>query len=157
DSESFLDAVRWAGDSGASVITCSVIMPGWGDGEGGGPVHAALTKLLGDGDRRTDMLCFACAGNTAKRHWSGPFSRGVGAWHEWTPGRPSNALTPWGGERVSLELSWRADVDFEIAVTTAEGQTAAHYIPTKPGEGRHNARVRFEPDLSKTYHVKVRQ
>jgi subtilisin family serine protease len=157
DPETFLDAVRWAGESGASVITCSIIMPGWGDGEGGGPVHAALTKLLGDGDRPADILCFASAGNTAKRHWSGTFTRGADGWHEWIPGRTTNALTPWGTELVSLELSWRAEADFEILVTTSDGQTTAHCLAAMPGEVRHNARVRFQPDLSKSYRVSVRQ
>src|SRR5262249_42389946 len=34
----FLDAVRWARQQGARVLTCSMIMPSWSDGEGGGPV-----------------------------------------------------------------------------------------------------------------------
>src|SRR5436190_636996 len=51
--ERFLDAVRWARQQGARVVTCSVIMPSWSDGEGGGPVHDALTKILGAGVNRT--------------------------------------------------------------------------------------------------------
>src|SRR5205085_4028339 len=46
--DQFLDAVRWAIAEGAHVITCSIIMPTWSDGEGGGPVHAELNRLLGD-------------------------------------------------------------------------------------------------------------
>src|ERR1700722_16505616 len=47
----FLDAVRWARRQGARVVTCSVIMPTWSDGEGGGDVHRALAEILGQGDR----------------------------------------------------------------------------------------------------------
>ena len=71
--QKFLDAVRWAVSQGARVISCSIIMPTWSDGEGGGPVHAALKRLVGDGSRPGDVLFFACAGNTADRHWSGAF------------------------------------------------------------------------------------
>ena len=42
----FLDAVQWARQQGARVVSCSLIMPTWSDGEGGGPIHEALTKLL---------------------------------------------------------------------------------------------------------------
>src|SRR6266542_176992 len=34
----FLDAVRWAKEQGAKIISCSLIMPSWSDGEGGGAV-----------------------------------------------------------------------------------------------------------------------
>jgi hypothetical protein len=71
---SFLDAVRWARAEGARVVSCSLIMPGWSDGEGGGETHRALSKLLGPGLAPHDLLCFASAGNTALRHWSGDFT-----------------------------------------------------------------------------------
>src|SRR5262249_1612196 len=69
----FLEAVRWARKQGARIISCSVIMPGWSDGEGGGEVHQALAHILGGGTGRRDVLCFASAGNTAQRTWSGKF------------------------------------------------------------------------------------
>src|SRR5579884_636747 len=40
--DQFLAAVRWARHEGARVLSCSVIMPSWSDGEGGGPVHAEI-------------------------------------------------------------------------------------------------------------------
>src|SRR5205085_2480217 len=43
---SFLEAARWAVKQGAQVISCSIIMPTWSDGEGGGKVHAELSRLL---------------------------------------------------------------------------------------------------------------
>ena len=63
--ESFLAAIRWARAQGARLISCSVIMPTWSDGEGHGAVHRALTSLLGAGDSPDDLLCFASAGNMA--------------------------------------------------------------------------------------------
>src|SRR5262249_54023002 len=65
----FLAAVRWAREQGARIVSCSLIMPSWSDGEGGGAFNAALAELLGRGDSMSDLLCFASAGNTAQRHW----------------------------------------------------------------------------------------
>jgi hypothetical protein len=42
--EQFLEAVRWARRKGARIITCSLIMPTWSDGEGGGEVHKARSS-----------------------------------------------------------------------------------------------------------------
>ena len=71
--DQFLDAVRWARKEGARLVSCSLIMPSWSDGEGQGPVHDALKSILGEGSRNGDLLCFASAGNIAERHWSGSF------------------------------------------------------------------------------------
>src|SRR6202008_4990249 len=71
--DQFLEAVRWARQQGARIITCSVITPSWSDGEGGGVVHQALAGLLGTGKSASDLVCFASAGNTIERHWSGLF------------------------------------------------------------------------------------
>jgi len=46
DPETFLDAVKWAREQGVRIITCSVVMPSWSDGEGNGPVHKRLSELL---------------------------------------------------------------------------------------------------------------
>src|SRR5438874_2531202 len=85
--DEFLEAVRWARKQGARIISCSLIMPSWGDSEGGGAIHAALAKLLGNGDAQGDMLCFASAGNTAQRHWSGEFHASASGFQEWQPGQ----------------------------------------------------------------------
>src|SRR5205823_14533938 len=44
--EQFLNAARWAREQGARILSCSLIMPSWSDGEGGGKVHAALAEIL---------------------------------------------------------------------------------------------------------------
>src|SRR6266851_3320255 len=46
--DQFLAAVRWARKEGARIISCSLIMPSWSDGEGNGPVHMELSRLLGN-------------------------------------------------------------------------------------------------------------
>src|ERR1051325_9338401 len=66
DAQAFLDAVRWAKAQGAKILSCSLIMPSWSDGEGGGEVHKALAEIMGE-----RMLFFASAGNAAQRHWCG--------------------------------------------------------------------------------------
>src|SRR5439155_24077193 len=92
--EQFLAAVRWAIEEGARLISCSVIMPSWSDGEGGGRVHAQLSKLLGSGDESAGKLCFASAGNTAERHWSGSFRGNGASLHLWTDRAVENVLSP---------------------------------------------------------------
>src|SRR5581483_9747219 len=61
--DGFLEAARWARRQGARVISCSLIMPSWSDGEGGGRVNAELAAILGPGTALVDLLFFACAGN----------------------------------------------------------------------------------------------
>ncbi len=71
DPKAFLDAVRWAKAQGTKILSCSLIMPSWSDGEGGGEVQRSLGQILGDGKTPRDLLFFASAGNTAQRHWCG--------------------------------------------------------------------------------------
>jgi hypothetical protein len=114
--EQFLQAVRWARAQGARILSCSVIMPSWSDCEGHGPVHQALGTLLGAGDQPGDLLCVASAGNTALRHWGGPFRDRGDGWHLWAPGQAGNGIHPWGDERVSVELCGQPGVTYELVV-----------------------------------------
>src|SRR4051812_44598518 len=111
--EAFLLAVEWAVGQGARVISCSMIMPTWSDGEGGGPAHARLKQLLGK-----EVLLFASAGNTAQRHWGGAFAPDGDGWHQWVPGKDANPLRPTGTERVSVELVHREGA-FDLVVEDA--------------------------------------
>jgi subtilisin family serine protease len=159
--ETFLAAVRWAKDQGANVMTCSVISPSWSDCEGGGPIHTELARLLGDGRHRGDVLFFASAGNTAQRHWSGPFRAGKGGYHAWgADGAIDNPLTPWGTEdRVSVELCWtdRA-VAFEASVTDATtGQPVANEWSGRSQPVGGCSCVRFAPVPGHDYRVRVRE
>src|SRR5579875_1370006 len=45
-SDQFLEAVRWARRQGARILSCSIIMPSWSDGEGHGRIHRELVRLL---------------------------------------------------------------------------------------------------------------
>src|SRR5262249_8801532 len=133
--ESFLEAVRWARSQGARVISCSLIMPSWSDGEGGGPVHAALSQIVGAGEAPRDLLCFASAGNTAQRHWHGAFHADADGWHRWGAepadgitagndvGAKTNRITPWGNERVSVEMYGALAGDYELQVLEAKTGT----------------------------------
>ncbi len=153
----WLRAARWAKEQGAGLISCSVIMPSWGDGEGHGPVHEALARILGDGAADGDALFVASAGNMAQRHWGGTFRGGEGGWHEWTPGRTDNALSPWGAEQVSVEVCWHADADFELVVRDAtDGEEVGRSSP-RDGAGRRGAVVRFTPAARHRYAVRLRQ
>jgi hypothetical protein len=154
----FLEAVRWARRQGAQVFTCSVIMPSWSDGEGGGWVHDALGRILGPGRLRQDSLYFACAGNTAQRHWSGPFCRGSGGFHAWERGQVENELNPWGdGEPVSVELCCPPGVRYEVSVTDRASDGRVETRTGRNSADRPCAMVRFPPKEGHTYRVRVRQ
>jgi subtilisin family serine protease len=128
------------------VITCSMIMPGWSDGEGNGSVHRELASVLGD-----DVLFFASAGNTALRHWGGPALPDRAGWHQWQPGITSNALRPLGNERVSIELAHGPGAVFDLVVSDAKtGEEAGHC------RSDGNAVVRFEPRPGRSYAVRLR-
>jgi subtilisin family serine protease len=152
--EQFLAAVRWARQQGARLISCSVIMPSWSDGEGNGAVHEEMTKLLGPGTAAGDLLCFASAGNTAQRHWAGAFHDGGRGWHEWHDGEIDNRITPWGTERLSVELCWRPGPEYQLAVTEDDGREVGH--SGRCAAGPCCAVVRFDPEPRHTYTVRVR-
>jgi subtilisin family serine protease len=121
--DTFLAAIKWAKEQGASVISCSIAIPGWGDGRGGGAVNTALAKLLTD-----DVVMVAPTGNMAQRHWSGTF-RGDGKWHEWEPGRTETILTPTLGSPLTIDL------------VAAKG---SRYRIRLLDEGREETQVRFQ-------------
>lgn len=152
NSDQFLQAVRWARQQGARVISCSIIMPSWSDGEGGGPIHEALQQLVGD-----DTLVFASAGNTARRHWTGPFRGGAGGWHEWQAGVTENGLTPWGKERVSVELYWQPGCRFHLYVYDATTATEVGHSTGRCGPRRCHAVVRFQPEPEHRYAIRVKR
>jgi subtilisin family serine protease len=154
--DTFLEAVQWARQQGARIISCSVIMPCWSDGEGGGEIHQALARYLGAGNQRGDLLCFACVGNTAERAWYGPFHANSKGYHEWTPGHPDNLVRPWGDEQVSIELCCPLGAAYEMSISDAA--TAKEVARSKANEGkdRGGAVVRFDPQADRTYNVRVR-
>ncbi len=153
--DQFLDAVRWARDQGARVVSCSVIMPSWSDGEGRGPVHEALARVVGQGQDPRDLLCFASAGNTAQRHGAGPCRPRADGYHQWGQGIVDNPLTPWGDEPVSVELCGPADAGFRLEVYDAITGTP---VPGRSGPRGTSACavVRFDPDPGRAYLLRVR-
>jgi subtilisin family serine protease len=154
--DQFLAAVRWARRRGARVLSCSIIMPSWSDCEGHGRVHEELARLLGPGD----ALFFASAGNTAQRHWSGPFEEGGDGHHVWrdTAGAlyRENVIQPWGSERVSVELCCPSASGYEVIVSDAvTGRVTGRAHSTDAG-GAGSAVVAFTPERGRDYKVRVR-
>jgi subtilisin family serine protease len=156
DTDTFFKAVRWAREQGAQIISCSVIMPSHSDGEGGGPAHRELSRILGPGSRRGDVLLFASAGNTAERHWAGQYRPNADGFHEWRPGVVDNLLRPWGDDRVSVELLCKPGSSYELIVTDAEsGDEVAR--SADPVEAESDCRVaRFAPKDGRKYRLRVR-
>jgi subtilisin family serine protease len=146
--------VRWAVRNGAKILTCSIIMPTWSDGEGAGPIHAELTKILGDGTHPGDALFFACAGNTADRHWCGRFHDGGQGYHSWGRGI-DNPLIPWNEGRVSVELCADQEADLELSVYDASTGRDVQRSCLQKGDYR-TAVVRLSPRSGASYQVRVR-
>jgi hypothetical protein len=136
----FLAALAWAKENGATVVSCSVVIPAWGDGAGGGRVNAALTKFL----KESDIIFVAPTGNMAQRHWSGVF-HGKERDHEWAAGRTATTLTPWPNAPVTLDLVAPATSRYRVrlvddqnnevmgrVVATPNGGHALRFVPTQP-------------------------
>jgi hypothetical protein len=155
-SESFLAAVAWCRDEGAAVVSCSVIMPAWSDGEGGGAVHARLAEIMGTGTKATDLLGFACAGNLAQRHWAGRFSGDGKGLHQWAGGRTDNALTPWSDERVSVELCCRPGAKYGLEIVDVTEKKVTPAALAYSGPDRTTLTARVQPEAGHAYRVRVR-
>jgi hypothetical protein len=155
--DQFLDAVRWARQEGAQIITCSVIMPSWSDCEGGGSVHAELARILGDGTHAGDLLFFASAGNTAERHWSGSFHDNGDGVLEWTNGCTDNMIHPWGTEVVSVEMCCQTSRNLELSVYDVTAQVAVGSKVATTSNDHVSAVVRFQPLDNHTYAARVRR
>jgi subtilisin family serine protease len=155
---SFLDAVAWAKAAGARIVTCSLIMPNWSDGEGGGQVHDALAHVIGSGQSPDDMLFFASAGNTALRHWTGAFHADAQGFHQWGPGRTTNIVRPWGAERVAIEVYGPTKTCCELQVTEeGTGRLVGKMaIQADVVLNWGQAVVRFDPQPGRDYLIRLR-
>src|SRR5262249_39588268 len=139
------------------IISCSVIMPSWSDGEGGGPVHEALSKIIGTGRQPGDVLCVASAGNTARRHWSGAFHDGGDGYHEWRPGVIDNRIRPWNSERVPAGRLAPAGAGYHLQVLDATLGTEIGRSPASAEPAHRAAVVRFNPEAGHRYRLRVRR
>jgi hypothetical protein len=153
----FLDAVRWARQQGARVMSCSVIMPSWSDGEGHGSVHTALNRLLGSGTGAGDVLFFASAGNTAQRHWGGAFRDAGAGYHDWGQGQTENVIKPWGGEIVSVELCSPPGATYELCVEDLTTGSPTGLQSHLSNEVRGCTVVRFTPQAGHAYTLRVKR
>jgi subtilisin family serine protease len=130
-------------------------MPAWSDGNGGGPVHEALAALLGPANAKTSMLFFACAGNTAQRHWTGQFCADARGRHQWIKGHVSNRLVPWGTESVTVELYGNLNENYTLHVLEDETGRVVGQDSTRDEDAFGPALVRFRPRPTESYRVMV--
>lgn len=154
--DQFLAAARWARQQGARIISCSVIMPSWSDGEGGGAVNEALTELIGPANQPSDMLCFASAGNTAMRHWTGSFHPDPHGYHQWQQGQMRNLIAPWGTEVVSVELYAQPGARYALEVQDAATGAVVGHSVGQLRQDRSTSVVHFRPTPGNLYQVQVR-
>ena len=152
--DQFLKTIAWARQAGVRIVSCSVVMPSWSDGEGGGPVHQELARLLGSGSEKDDMLFFASAGNMVRRHWSGPYQTMKG-WHVWQADRVDNPIRPWR-EQVSVEMYWPAGCRYRLQVReVASGAEVPSYASVQPERCYAVSRFLAEPDKRYTARVQL--
>ncbi len=131
-------------------------MPRYSDGQGGGPTHEALARLLGTGTHPGDMLLFASAGNTAQRTWSGTFHPNAAGFHEWQPGVDENLLSPWGDEHVSVELTCKPGSNYELLVKDAASGAEVARSKASAIAGSAARIASFEPQDGHSYRVRLR-
>jgi len=149
---SFLKAIQWARAQHIQVISCSIIMPGWSDGQGGGPVQESLQRLLGDGTHPGDMLCCTSAGNLAQRHWAGAFRPNRQGVHQWSDQVTLNPLSPWGVNAMSVELTTIGEMHANFEVIDTTDDQSIRQVLALPGGGRA---IRFLPIQGHDYRVRV--
>jgi len=154
--ETFIEAANWCRREGARIVNCSVIVPAWSDGEGGGAVHAALSKIVGAGCQRGDLLAVACAGNLAQRHWSGPFHDNLSGYHVWAPGRIENVVTPWHDELISIELCCKPGATFALELLDPGSRKQVGVSRSHRGADRATVTVRLMPEPGHTYRLRIR-
>ena len=140
--ERFLEAVRWARRQGrGSSPVPSSCRPGATATAAERCIRRWRTRS-GNDDKPDGVLFMAAAGNTAQRHWGGPFHDGGDGWHEWAPGRTENRITPWAGEAPSVELCWRPGAVYELSVRDLTADREAGRAEAVIGEGHCCAAVR---------------
>jgi subtilisin family serine protease len=154
--EQYLAAVRWAREQGARVVSCSIVMPNWSNGEGKGDVNEQLSQILGPGSNPGDQLGFASAGNTTERHWGGLFQDGGDGYHEWKPGQKDNGVSPWGSERCSVELYWQPGADYDLFVSDVTDGKEIGVAHTHHFRERSSAVVYYQPEPGHSYKARVR-
>jgi Subtilase family len=150
--DSFFRALRWVKSEGVRAVTCSVVMPSWSDGGGGGPQHAALREILGAGDDEHDVSLFAAAGNLAQRHWAGPLRPNADGDHEWSPGQRCNRLLPWGNEPIAIEL-YGPPAECVVQVRDHDSGAILEKAELKTEGGAATAALRLEVQADRRYDI----
>jgi hypothetical protein len=153
--QQFLDAVRWAKTQGVRIINCSITSAAWGDGQGGGPLHARLERLLGNGNAVNDPLFFCSAGNMALGHWVGLCAPGHSGLHEWKPGVIDNQLIPYGQMPIKIAILHKPGNVYEILVTEGGDREVIARRVSESGN-LASAGLSFTPRRNARYWLRVR-
>ncbi len=148
--DAFLRAVAWAKAQEAQIISCSIVMPSWSDGHGGGRVHAKLQSIL-DG-----VLMVAAAGNLGQRHWQGRVQCAADGFVQWQPTVHDNPIQPWGDRPVSIEWTSQSGLAVDLRVIEVTSGRSIGYTDRLPSVGIHGGAVRFWPQAHESYVLRAK-
>ena len=81
---------------------------------------------------------------------------GGDGFHEWQGTEKDNALTPWGDERVSIELCCRPGSSYDLFVYDQETAKEVGHSLARDRTDKGIAIVRFQPEGRHGYRVRVR-
>jgi subtilisin family serine protease len=155
--ESLVEAVRWCKRQGARIISCSTVMPGWSDGEGGGDVHRQLAEAIGAGTHRDDLLAVACAGNLAHRHWGGVCAFDKNDCHRWKDDATENRVSPWNSGRVSVEIVGNGEAPFTVEVVDSQSKADVGESTSFSDTERFAISIRWDPEPGCTYSLRLKR
>jgi subtilisin family serine protease len=117
-----------------------------------------LRELLGDGTKPGDPLFFSCAGNTARRHWSGTFTPDRNGFHQWNTGVTLNAISPWYDDRVAIDLCWSdPEASYRVEIVDPTTGKGAEGVTYRQQTDPPASKARFVPKNGASYAVRVIQ
>jgi subtilisin family serine protease len=96
------NAVDWLIAQGVNVISCSLVWPIGGPGDGSGTICGIVKKA-----RDAGILWSQAIGNSAQRHWQGNFvDTDSDRWHNFSGIDEGSAISVTNGNLIKVALKW---------------------------------------------------
>jgi len=155
------NAVDWMVAEGVDVISHSMAWPAGGLGDGTGPICTIVNNA-----RTSGILWAQSAGNSAQRHWQGPYlDTDADNWHEFDPGvDESNAIVVSTGDTITVTLMWddpwgASANDYELYLyedgAFTPGLEVAYSWDTQDGSGDPIEGLSYVATYDGLYHIAI--